>query len=182
MKNISEIINYYKSKIIEAGKSPISGEFSKITKEMKAEMGKVKNAEVEIMEYYKGGIETGNWDDECDWGLAAIVHPSEIYLEYFFKILKTNDSSYPHWGILDTLAFMPEDLWHKCREVIESAIESHNPSWCQEDLKKAFEALIWIGEENDDFEFIQQQCESEDTRTADMAKYWIEWLHEDEDE
>lgn len=49
-------------------------------------------------------------------------------------------------------------------------------------MKKAFEARIWIAEENDALEFIQQQCESEDTRTADMAKCWIEWLHEDEDD
>lgn len=181
MNSIREVIKFYKPKIKEALNS-VSKDYYKLNNEIKNEMTKIENAEVEIVNYFKEGIQLKNWEDERYWAWAAIVHPSDIYLEYFFKILETNDSSFTHWRILDVLAFMPEDLWYKCREIIERAIKLHNPSWCQEDLKKAFEARIWIAEENDDLEFIQQQCESEDTRTADMAKYWIEWLHEDEDE
>ncbi len=50
-----------------------------------------------------------------------------------------------------------------------------------DELKKAFEVLIWIGED-EDIEFIERQCQSTDIRTAKMAEYWIEWLNDDDDE
>lgn len=173
--SIKEVINLYKPKIKEAGRTPISENFSKLNKEMEKEIAKIMNSENEIAEYLKKGIQMGNWEDERYWALASIIHPSDMYLEYFFEIIETNDSCYPHWRILDVLVFMPEDLHPVIAKGIKKAIELNNPSWSDEDLKKAFEVLTWIGGE-EDIEFIQQKCKSKIERIAKMAEYWMDWL------
>lgn len=48
-----------------------------------------------------------------------------------------------------------------------------------EELKKAFEVLIWIGED-EDIKFIEQKCKSKNKKTAKMAEYWIDWLNEED--
>lgn len=173
-------MNYYNPKICEAIKLPDSSVYMKLNKEMKEQMRKITNAEGEIEEYYKNGIQTGNWEDKM-WEFAAIVHPSDRYFKYFLQILETKDDTYPHWFILDTLAFMPEELWHSAAEVIKEAIDFNNPSWSDDVLHKAFEALDWISDENV-IAYIQQKCQSVDKRIAEMAEYRLHCIYDDWDE
>lgn len=179
MNSICGIINFCKSELQKANKSASSKNFSQINRELEQEIGKIENAENEIAEYFKKGMETGNWEDERYWAIAAITHPSNVYLEYFFAIIATDNSLYPHWRILDVLAFMPKELHPIITENIKNTIDLCNPSWSKEDLKKAFEVIIWIGEE-EDIQFIYQKCNSENKRIANMAKYWVEWLEEED--
>ncbi|GFI24355.1 hypothetical protein IMSAGC011_03152 [Lachnospiraceae bacterium] len=93
-------------------------------------MSKIINAENEIVKYYKEGIQTGDWRNKTEWELATIVHPSD---RYFSKILKTDNNTYPHWFILDILAFMPTQLHSSAANIIKRAIDSNNPSWSNDD-------------------------------------------------
>ena len=103
-----------------------------------------------------------------------------MYLDVFFKIIETNNQLCPHWRILDVLAYMPEELSVIITKGIEKAIQLNNPAWDEDVLKKAFEVLIWIGED-EAIEFIEQQCKSQETRIAKMAQYWIDWLNDNYD-
>ena len=182
MNHIREVINYYNPNICEAIKAPDSSVYMKLNKEMEEQMKKITNAESEIEEYYKNGIQTGDWADiRKGWELAAIVHPSDRYFKDFLQILETKDNTYPHWFILDTLAFMPEELWHSAAEVIKEAIDFNNPSWSDDVLHKAFEALDWIRDE-DVITFIQQKCRSVDKRIAEMAEYRLHCIYDDWDD
>lgn len=64
---------------------------------------------------------------------------------------------------------------------LQETIKLDNPSWGEDELKKAFEVLVWIGED-EGIEFIEEQQQSEITRIAQMAKYWVEWLNDDDEE
>ncbi len=177
MNSIKEVITEYSPKLKKAINAPNSSLYLKLNKEMEEQMSKVINAENEIVKYYREGIQTGDWRNKTEWELATIVHPSDRYFKYFSKILKTNNNTYPHWFILDILAFMPTQLHSSAANIIKRAIDSNNPSWSNDDLKKAFEALIWIGEE-EDIQFIQQKCQSKYRTIANMAKYWVNWLND----
>lgn len=182
MTNITEVVNQYKLKKTEARKHPDVSLYEKLSKETEEQMGRITDAESEIAEYYKKSVQTGDWEDEEYWRLAAIVHPSDRYFEYFYKILEKDDSNYPHWSVLDNLAWVPDELYPAAAKVIEKAIDLNNPSWSKDVLNKAFEALTWIGDK-EDIVFIQQKCQSEHKRIAEMAEYWMHNINDDwEDE
>lgn len=178
MNTIKDVINLYKPKMKELGMTPIP-DFYKLNRQLENEIKKIINAENEILEYFQKAIMTCNWEEERYWAIAAITHPSSIYLDTFFKILETNNTSYPHWRILDVLAWLPEDLYCRITKELKKVIELGNSSWREEELKKAFEVLIWIGKE-EDIIFIEQQCKSENKKIAKMAEYWIDWLKEED--
>jgi len=119
----------------------------KSNKEFISKVKDLKNVEEEIIAYLKKNINTGEWLDEHFWIRAAITHPSEKYLDYYLKMTHINDKKVPHWRTLDALAYMPKSLNPKIAEGIKECIQWDNPSWSEEDLKKAFEVLTWIGEE-----------------------------------
>lgn len=155
--------------------------FDKLRDEFLEEIKIINKAEEEILNYYNNSIITGVWENEAYWAWAAITRPSEDYLECFSKVLQTNDSSFPHWRTLDVLAFMPKNLWPKCASIIERAIELDNPSWCEEDIKKAFEVLKWITDDGGR-EFIKKECNSKNSKVSNMARYWLFWPDSKEDE
>ncbi len=106
-----------------------SKKVSKLLVELGNEIKIINNGEFEILEYFEKAIASGDWEEEWYWSMAAIAQPSRIYLDTFFKIIETNNVSYPHWRILDVLACMPEELNLIITKGIEKAIELNNPSW-----------------------------------------------------
>ena len=83
MTNITEVVNQYKLKKTEARKHPDASLYEKLSKESAEQMGRITDAESEIAEYYKKSVQTGDWEDEEYWELAAIVHPSDRYFDNF---------------------------------------------------------------------------------------------------
>ena len=180
MNTISDIMNVYIPKIKDDINNFESRNISKLFDELEKEIKKTEFCENEIAQYFEKSMRTDNWEEEWYWTLAAIVKPSYLYLDSFFKIIETNNQSYPHWRILDVLAYMPEELSLVITRGIEKAIQLNNLAWGDDELKKAFEVLICIGED-EAIDFIDQQCHSKEIRIANMAKYWIDWLNDDYD-
>ena len=180
MSTVSNIMNIYISRIKDNIINSNSQNVSKLFDELENEIKKIEHCEYEIVQYFEEGLVSGNWEDEWYWTSVVIAKPSSVYLDIFFKIIETNNKSYPHWRILDVLAFMPEDLNLIITKGIEKAIQLNNPAWGEDELKKAFEVLIWIGED-EAIEFIEQQCKSKEIRIAKMAEYWIDWLNDEYD-
>ena len=181
MDRIEDLINFYKPLLYIAGTTLPYSDVMKLNKEFISKVKDLKNVEEEIIAYLKKNINNGEWLDEHFWIRAAITHPSEKYLDYYLKMIHINDKKVPHWRTLDALAYMPKSLNPKIAEGIKECIQWDNPSWSEEDLKKAFEVLTWIGEE-EDIKFIEQVCNSPNRTIAKMAEYWIEYLKDDGDE
>lgn len=180
MNTINDVLNTLKPRIKE-NKRTQAERWKIIFDEFKNAIKNIANAEKEIAEYYENAMITGEWDYEQLWGMAALMYPSSTYLDIFFKILTTVNASYPHWMILDGLAYMPEELNLIITKRLQETIKLDNPSWGEDELKKAFEVLVWIGED-EGIEFIEEQQQSEITRIAQMAKYWVERLNDDDEE
>lgn len=180
MNTINDVLNSFKPRIEENRKTQ-SERWNVIFNEFENAIKNIANAENEIAEYYENAMITGDWDYINFWGLADLMYPSSTYLDIFFKILTTVNASYPHWMILDGLASMPEDFNLIITKRLQETIKLDNPSWGEDELKKAFEVLVWIGED-EGIEFIEEQQQSEITRIAQMAKYWVEWLNDDDEE
>ena len=134
----------------------------------------LKDAESEILNYYNNSIITGVWENEMYWAWAAITRPSHEYLKCFSKVLQTNNDSFPYWRTLDALAFMPKEWWPECACIIKAAIELDNPSWSDDDMNMAFEALRWITDDGG-IQFNKEKCNNQNDRIARIARYWLFW-------
>lgn len=185
MDNIRKLIEKYKPQLRTMAYSKRYQDWDRLWKELKEKICEVTDAKDEIIEYYKSAIKTQDWEDEHFWSLAAISHPSVLYLDYFFEILKmdNNTNSVVYWRILDVLTCMPKECENRIVKELEKTIVLDNPSWDEDVLKKAFEDLaIWLGEEDDVVQFFESQLESKSERIAKMAEYWIKWVNDDWDE
>ena len=181
MNTIKDVLNSFKPRIEEIRRNPTGQKWREFDDEFENAIKNIANAENEIAEYYEKAMITGDWEYELFWAMAALMYPSSTYLDIFFKILSTVNASYPHWRIMDILAYMPEELNLIITKRLQETIKLDNPSWGEDELKKAFEVLVWIGED-EGVEFIEEQQQSDNVRIAQMAKYWVERLNDDDDE
>lgn len=144
-----------------------------------AEIKTMENVENDVLIYLQENISSNLWTNEQLWLGLALEHPSKAFLPYFFSALIALNKNIPYWRILDTLVWTPDDYHLEVTKGVREAISFDNPCWTMEDLKKAFEVLIWIGKE-DDINFIKKISHFQNERLCDMAQYWIEWLEDDE--
>ena len=179
-QTIKQLIDFYDPKMIEAGKIRDFAKVHKLNSEYIKGVKSLKDAESEIIEYLENGISTGNWPRAYRWLPAAITCPSEKYVNYYLKMIRINDSRVPFWKTLDALAYMPKSVTPQIIEGLKEAIELNNPSWSEEDLKKSFEVLMWIGDK-EEVKYISDMRKFEVPRIAEMSEYWDKWLKEDED-
>ena len=180
-KTIGQLVEYYEPKMIETGKNRDFTAGQKLTTEFIQRVEMLNDVENEIIEYLDNGILTGDWKSSYLWIPAAITRPSERHVEHYLKMICINDSKVPFWKILDALAYMPKSVTSQIVEGLKESIELNNPSWSEEDLKKSFEVLMWIGDK-EEVKYIEDMRKFEIPRIAEMAKYWDEWLKEDEDD
>lgn len=181
---VSDIIKIYKPQLKYLGKRSMVSEYDRLNHKFMDKLHEVTNAEGEIAEYFKSAIEIQDWEDAIYWETAAIVHPSVLYLDYFFEILKIKklDDASIYWRVLNCLICMPKECEDRIVEGIEEVIVLNNPSWDNETLYKAFENLgMWLGDEKKVLQFFESQCKSESKRIAQMAEYWIKWVNDDWD-
>lgn len=181
---VSDIIKIYKPQLKYLGKRSMVSEYDRLNHKFMDKLHEVTNAEGEIAEYFKSAIKIQDWEDAIYWETAAIVHPSVLYLDYFFEILKIKklDDASIYWRVLNCLICMPKECEDRIVEGIEEVIVLNNPSWDNETLYKAFENLgMWLGDEKEVLQFFESQCKSESKRIAQMAEYWIKWINDDWD-
>ena len=66
----------------------------------------------------------------------------------------------------------PSHEYLKCFS--KAAIELDNPSWSDDDMNKAFEALRWITDDGG-IQFNKEKCNNQNDRIARIARYWLFW-------
>lgn len=179
MNKLENLINYYSPLIKTAGVTPPYSQVERLISDYVKKVKEIDSVEAEVITYLSKEILLCEWKDEYLWIYAAITKPSEQYIDYYLRIIQTDNNNNPHWRILDALAYMSDESNNKIVEGIEEAILLNNQSWKEEDLKKAFEVLTWI---SDDAKiFIEKMCKSHAKKIAEMAQYWLEVMDEDEE-
>lgn len=184
IRTISNLVEIYSPKLAAAGKTPPYSSVIKLYEEFLSEVHLLKHKDVEdeILSYLKDAISSGKWERYYKlWFIAMLEHPSEKYINYLLCILQKNDGNFPHWKALDVLAYMPQTISTISVPKLTEIIEMNNPAWSEEALKKAFETLVWIGNE-EGIDFISRACNSPVERISNMAKYWVDWLADDDDD
>ncbi|MDF2804182.1 MAG: hypothetical protein K0S61_4086 [Anaerocolumna sp.] len=182
VNTVSNLIEVYSPKLVMAGKTPPYSDVSKLLKEFSSEVHLLEGVEDEIESYLKEAIFSKKWGKDYDlWFIAVLEHPSMTCVNYLLSILDETDANFPYWKALDVLAYMPQSISENIVPRLIQIIESNNVAWSDEDLKKAFETLVWIGSK-EGIDFISRACDSSVGRIADMAKYWVSWMADDDDE
>lgn len=178
MGHVKNLIDDYANRL-DSARNNSNQAVHLVLKSFFTEIKTMENVENDVLIYLQENISSNFWTNEQLWLGLALEHPSKSFLPYFFKALMAFHKNIPYWRILDTLVWTPDDYHLEVTEGVREAISFNNPCWTMEDLKKAFEVLIWIGKD-DDINFIKKISHSQNERLSDMAQYWIEWLEDDE--
>lgn len=172
--SLAKLIEKYRPQIEIAGRTPPYTDVPKVINEFYEQVDLLVEIEDEIIFYLEESLSKREWGKYYNmWLGSAISHPSPRYIPYLFKILKEPDSSYPHWKALDVLAYMPVSISEKAVPGLIQIMESYNPVWSEEVIKKFFETLLWIGDD-DGVSFIMDSRYSQNEKVARIAKDFVE--------
>ncbi|MEN1990392.1 hypothetical protein [Paenibacillus hubeiensis] len=178
---VTNLIQIYMPKLEAARNVYPHLKVAEVLKEFSKKLKLLEDVEKEIEVYLKESIINHSWGrDNRLWFVAVLEKPSITYVKSLLEILKIQDASTPYWRALDVLAYMPQSISVSAVPELTQIIESNNPVWSDEILKKAFETLIWI-RDKEGIEFISRACDSDIERISLMAKYWFNWLNEEDE-
>lgn len=128
--------------------------------------------EKEVISYIISNLDSGEWEYAHDWIGSMLYHPSSHYLDYLFKILKSEDEHAPYYWALDVIQYMPEEITDPIIPDLKALADPINPSWTYSDIEKYFEIIVWKDEDAE--QFCLSLANSPSELVVQRVNYWLE--------
>ncbi len=141
-----------------------------------------EEAERQILAYFEETVQKQQWDHRLQlWVNAVFQFPNRKFIPYLTKMLQLENNKIPYYTILDLLTYIPEEIGKYAVPGLCEAISNNNPCWKEAFFQSAFQALIFIGDEQG-YDFICEACHSEVKWISKWATYYKnKWLLKPDD-
>ncbi|MEW4372891.1 hypothetical protein [Paenibacillus kandeliae] len=128
--------------------------------------------EKEVISYVLRNLIEAEWKNADDWIGAIVYHPSSIYLDYLFKILRVVHKNGPYYWVLNVIQCLPEELADPILPELKTLADPINPAWTASDIEKYFETIVWMDEDAE--QFCLSLANSPSELVVQRVNYWLE--------